>query len=209
LALEFPRQLAGWLSHSRGTDCYYLDVESLRDFERALERGVDGQTSFESVLVVAHSDEEGIAISDETGGFFSWSEFGDALSTFEPWTLVLVACEAGRSTCGRALFQAMPTLDRILACPTLATKQFGGVAMALLGGASDEWLDARRNVLAQLVTGATTGQLLVTWFREDLEDPASALVADVAHQLVAMGVEEITRDFRADLSKLFRRSSGA
>lgn len=201
--LDLPRQLAQRMSESRGTECYLLDVSSLREFRRALRYGVNGQTSFESVLVVGHSNEEGIVVSDEAEGFVSWTAFGDWLSAFDPWSLVLVACNAGHSTCGRALFDSVPSLERILACPTRATKQFGVAVVAALGGATDEWLDGRRTALTQLFTAMTTGQLLVTWFREDLDNPLSAAVQDLVHQVVAVVADEGTRDLRADLARLF------
>lgn len=199
--LELPVQIARHLSESRGGECYVLDVSSLRELERVRQRGVEGVRSFESVLVVGHSNEEGIEVSREPGGFLSWSKFGEWLSEFEPWVLVLVACNAGRSTCGRALFAAVPSLERVLGCPTPATKGFGTAVVAALGGAGDEWLDGRRTALAQLATGMVTGQVLTHWWREDTEDPLAAAFLDVVHQVSSVVVSEATRDLRVDLRR--------
>lgn len=147
--------------------------------------------SFAVIAVVGHSNENGIVMA-QGRVIDTWRAFSQYLHPLNPRQLVLVACRAGRALPSRTLFAELPTLQRVLASPTLANRLQGQLMIGLLPRLSkrralDETL--LRSVQAGL--GLLSGRQLWEWTRRDYErdkdDPLSPmvddLVADIAEQL--------------------------
>jgi hypothetical protein len=147
---------------------------------------VSGKRTFDVVVVVAHSNAEGIRIAND--GFVAWESFAGYLKPFKPRRLLLVACRAGRWDAGEALFTAMPRLRRIFACPVNASKDLGALMLFAVPYVVAERRPRDRHVtLTQVASIAVTGRQLREWRRTtDKGNSDSAvfdLIADLADPL--------------------------
>ena len=89
----------------------------------------------------------------------------------------LVACKAGLSTAGDALFRRLPKLRRIYASPVNASKLLGELMIALAPLVLELKVPTQRQVsFAQTALLALTGCQLREWKRGDRDDPEGVLL---------------------------------
>ncbi len=144
----------------------------------ALTRLAEARRTFHVVVVIAHSNEEGIQIAcdpmNQGDGFVSWRAFTSYLNLFSTQRLLLVACEAGRSTPARALFEGLPRLSRAYASPVPMTKAQAKLVLdavpVLLGVNPPSSEDLRWQ---QFLLGVRAGGQLFEWTPKDMEQPES------------------------------------
>jgi len=144
---------------------------------------------FDVVVVIGHSNEQGIKISSEM--FATWEAFAAYLKPFKPRRLMMVACKAGRWPAANVLFKKLPRLRRIFASPVLTGRDQGALMVAMLPlllavkAPSDDAVLG----LQALVMGSTGGQVR-QWMRNRDKDNPDGLVLDGLSQLL----EPVTRD---------------
>ncbi len=79
-------------------------------------RAIEQHGRFRAVLIVGHSNAEGIRIASNES--FAWRVLGNWLEPFGPEIIFLAACEAGKSVAVRDLFEPLnETLREIYASP--------------------------------------------------------------------------------------------
>ena len=128
-------------------------------FAEALER----HGRFRAVLVVGHSNPEGIRVAHDE--FLEWRVFGHWLAPFAPELIFLAACEAGKSTAVRDLFEPLKaTLCDVYACPVklypLQAASFAVLIASLLWTGD---IDENDSTVAQLLNYVTTGGQIYRW----------------------------------------------
>lgn len=156
---------------------------SIDHLHRSLAGMVSAKRTFDVVVVVAHSNADGIRIASDR--FVAWDTFASYLKPFKPRRLLLVACKAGRWDAGEALFGSMARLRRIFACPVNASKDFGALMLFAVPYVVAERRPKDRHVVwSQAASVAVTGRQLREWRRTtDKGNPESAvfdLLADLA-----------------------------
>ena len=159
------------------------DTTSSDHLHETLARLVTTKRRFDVVVVIAHSNAQGIRIASDL--FTTWDAFAGYLKPFHPRRLLLVACKAGRWDAGEALFSRMPQLRRVFACPVNASRDFGALMLFAVPYVVAERRPKDRHVRwSQIATIAATGRQLREWRRtEDAGNPDSAifdLIADLA-----------------------------
>ena len=82
---------------------------------RALGETLQAHDRFRTVLIVGHSNAQGLQLTPDD--FYEWSTIGGWLKPFQPEFLVLAACSAGRSEGIGHLFEQIKTLREIYASP--------------------------------------------------------------------------------------------
>lgn len=152
--------------------------ELLRVFAELVER----RRSFDVVAVIGHSHADGIRVSDDKVA--NWEEFAAWLAPLAPRCLVLVACQAGRWSAARALFQRLPQLQRLFAAPVNACLDQGRLMVTLIpcllldGPPPELGVRAVQGVLA-----LSLGAQLRAWARGDMDEPDGHLLDFVADVL--------------------------
>lgn len=149
---------------------------------------------FDAVVVIGHANNEGIRAASDA--FLTWEVFAEYLRPFEPRRVLLVACQAGRTTAMEALFARLPALRRIYACPVNARKNLAqvlvGCAPLLLAVKAPR---PEQMAIAQAMLWAFTGGQLREWVRtKDRGQPVSVLW-DAAAQLADPAVRELHRRY--------------
>jgi len=109
-----------------GFDVQVVQTTTHDELKETLMALAERRRTFHAIVVISHSNEDGIEIARDRAvrgdGFVPWTAFTGYLSPFEPQRLLLVACEAGRSSPAKALFTGLPRLSRVYASPVLMTK---------------------------------------------------------------------------------------
>ncbi len=177
-------QFSGALSAvAFGAPVMVEDTTSTSHLHETLARLATAKKKFDVVVVVAHSNADGIRVASDL--FTTWDGFAGYLKPFQPRRLLLVACKAGRWDAGEGLFGAMPQLRRIFACPVNASKDFGALMLIAVPYVVAERSPKDRHVTwSQIASIAATGRQLREWRRTtDAGNPDSAtfdLIADLA-----------------------------
>lgn len=99
----------------------------LRDLENAL--AVHG--AFRSILILGHSNSNGLIMTSDSATTVPWNVVGQWLKPFRPELLFLVACEAGRSEAVRGIFNSVEDLRQIYASP-IAVAKIGTAPIGIL-----------------------------------------------------------------------------
>ena len=124
LHLTGPAAFAStWAGLGMRAEVEAIDGTDLQNLLRQLWNLAENGREFDVVVVVGHSNADGIRISADM--FADWEAFAGYLRPFAPRRLLLVACKAGLSTAGDALFRRLPKLRRIYASPVNASKLLG------------------------------------------------------------------------------------
>lgn len=101
---------------------------------RTLGETLQSHDRFRTVLIVGHSNEYGLQLTPDQ--FYDWKAVGEWLKPFQPEFLLLMACQAGRSSSARILFQQVPSLREVYASPvaffTDQTHPLAGLLVALV-----------------------------------------------------------------------------
>ncbi len=149
--------------------------------ERLAEH-VSAKRTFDVVVVVAHSNAQGIRAASNL--FVTWAAFAGYLKPFKPRRVLLVACRAGRWDAGEALFAPMPQLRRIFACPVNASKDFGSLMLFAVPYVVAERRPKDRHVAwSQIASIAITGRQLREWRRTTDKGNADGAVFDLIADL--------------------------
>lgn len=180
------------------------NTTSTNDLHESLARHVTVKRTFDVVVVVAHSNAKGICIASDR--FVTWAVFAGYLKPFKPRRLLLVACNAGRWDAGESLFNAMPHLRRIFACPVKASKDFGALMLFAVPYVVAERRPKDKHVrLTQVASIALTGRQLREWRRTtDKGNQDSAVfdrIADFADPLA----REVPAALRSAAKAIFHR----
>lgn len=162
------------------------DTTSTSHLHETLARLATEKKKFDVVVVVAHSNAQGIRVASDL--FVTWDAFARYFKPFQPRRLLLVACKAGRWDAGEALFVTMPMLRRIFACPVNASKDFGALMLFAVPYVVAERRPKDQHVTwSQIASIAVTGRQLREWRRTtDKGNPDSAtfdMIADLADPL--------------------------
>ncbi|WP_428261067.1 hypothetical protein [Haliangium sp.] len=193
--------LAGWFSSiALRSDVVCEDTTTRHDLASKLGRLAEQKRRFDVILVVGHSNSEGIRIGADL--FVDWSTFAQFLKPFHPRRLLLVACQAGRWDAGEELFSRLPELRRIYACPANASKHFGVLMFAALPYIVANRRPRARDVKwGQFASIFLTGRQLREWRRtRDKGNPDAAWL-----DFVADATDPVTRSVPSVLKSLFRR----
>lgn len=151
---------------------------------RALGEYAQGRRRPRFVLVVGHSNENGIQLAADA--FIAWKEFAAWLAPFKPDTLLLLACRAGRwSDAVVPLFDNIPSLRRLFASPAPLNEMQAALGILLPD------LLTRRTSAEKLRTGllvntvvTRSGFKLVTRSEYLQTDPDEDFFRDVVDHLV-------------------------
>lgn len=162
----------------------------------ALTNLAEARRIFHFVVVIAHSNEDGIAIARDRvtpgDGFVPWMAFTSYLNLFGTQRLLLVACEAGRSTPAQALFEGLPQLSRAYASPVPMKKAQAKLVLEALpdllavNPPSAEKLRWHRFRL-----GVHAGGQLFEWTTKDMEQPEDHVFFDAWADLVKEPLENL------------------
>ncbi len=184
LHLNDVAQFSGALSAvAFGAPVVIENTTSSGHLHETLAGFVSAKRTFDVIVVVAHSNAEGIRVASDLS--VTWDAFAGYLKPLKPRRLLLVACQAGRWNAGEALFAAMPKLQRIFACPVNASKDFGALMLLAVPYVVAERRPKDQHVRwSQFAAIAMTGRQLREWRRRtDKGNPDSVifnLLADVA-----------------------------
>lgn len=166
----------------------YLDGDLRGDLEEQLRELAEAGARFDVVLVIGHSNADGIRLASDR--FASWGEFAAYVVPFEPRQLILVACQAGRWSAGRALFSALPLLTHLYACPVNASKDLAAYLVTVALMALDGPLPGKVVLFLQGLAGLTAGGQFRRWTRADMNDPDGQLL-DVVSVLANSTIRDI------------------
>lgn len=130
-------------------------------FARVLEQ----HGRFRAVLIVGHSNAEGIQIASDE--YFEWRALGNWLEPFRPEIIFLVACEAGKSVAVRDLFEPLnEALREIYASPVkLYGPQAASFAVLIARLLWTGEIDENESIVTRLLTYVTTGGQIYRWRR--------------------------------------------
>jgi len=179
------------------------NTTTVEELHEKLAKHAVEKRRFDVVVVVAHSNVDGIRIASDA--FVPWNAFAEYLKPFKPRRLLLVACKAGRWDAGEALFGSMSQLRRIFACPVNASKDFGAFMLFAVPYVVAERRPSDKYITWSQVTAiAVTGRQLREWRRvTDKGKPESAvfdLIADLADPLA----REVPTALRSALNAVVR-----
>lgn len=183
LHLGDAASFSGTLSTLLGSNVVIKDATTTSQLNEVLAGLASDGLTFDVVVVIAHSNETEIQAASDL--VLPWEGFAGFLKPFKPRRLMLVACKGGRSDAGETLFNAMPHLRRIFACPVNASKDFGAFMLFAVPYVVATRRPRDKHVLgAQVAAVAATGRQLREWRRTtDKGNPEAAvfdLIADIA-----------------------------
>lgn len=183
-----------------GADVAVEDGTSHTELLRVLGGLVQAQRTFDVVVVIAHSNANGIKLAAEPDAFVNWEVFGRYLKPLQPRRLVFVACQVGRWPAANQLFNTLPLLRRIYASPVNASKEFGSLMLWLVPHVVGVRAPRRGLVqLAQPAAIALTGRQLRMWMRSEKDNP-EGLLLDVASLLLDRSARHVHESVRRLIS---------
>lgn len=187
-----------------GSEVVVKETTTLDELHRTLAELDLAKRKFDVIVVVAHSNAEGVRIASDA--FVDWNAFTAYWKRFSPRRLLLVACKAGRWDAGEALFSGIPTLRRIFACPVNASKDFGAMMLFAVPYVVANRTPKDKHVFwSQVAAIAATGRQLREWRRTtDAGNPDSS-VFDVLSDFADPFAREIPSALRAIVRKVVGR----
>lgn len=96
-----------------GAKVVVVDTTTSADLNSRLSKLAVAKETFDVIVTIGHSHAGGIRMAGDHESVTDWSAFARYLEPFRPQRLLLVACKAGRSDAGEALFAGLPWLQRI------------------------------------------------------------------------------------------------
>lgn len=115
-----------------GFGLHRLSVSSVEELEDKLdklynkleneENTEDFEEGFNTIVVVGHSNHDGIQIGGEDG-FIGWGHLAELLDDFDPQVLVLVACQAGNWLPAQQFFGNMKVLEELHGAPANLSRE--------------------------------------------------------------------------------------
>lgn len=187
LHLGDAASFSGTLSTLLGSNVVIKDATTKSHLNEVLADLTSAGLTFDVVVVIAHSNAKHIRAASDL--VLPWEGFAGFLKPFRPRRLMLVACKGGRSDVGETLFNAMPHLRRIFACPVNASKDFGKLMLFAVPYIVATRRPRNKHVRwSQVAAIAATGRQLREWRRTtDKGNPEAAvfdLIADIADPVV-------------------------
>jgi hypothetical protein len=118
---------------------------------------------FRAVLIVGHSNAEGIRIASDE--WFEWGVLGKWLAPLRPEMIFLAACEAGKSVAVRNLFEPLKeTLRDVYACPVkLHSVQAASFAVLIARLLWTDEIDENELIASQFINYIGTGGQIYHW----------------------------------------------
>lgn len=108
-----------------------VKASSREELCRALGEVRQAHDRFRAILVVGHSNEQGLQLTSDE--FYSWQAVGEWVKPFHPEILLLAACRAGRSKGIVHLFEQIGTLRETYASPVMLFRDQTHPFVLLLG----------------------------------------------------------------------------
>jgi hypothetical protein len=163
--------------------------------------------TFDIVVVVAHSNVDGIRVASDL--FITWDAFAGYLKPFKPRRLLLVACKAGRWEAGEALFRSIPRLRRIFACPGNASKHFGALMLCAMPYVVAERRPRTQHVYwSQVASISMTGTQLREWRRTTDRGNRDSAVLDLVADLTDPVVRQVPSALVSAATAVLRATQG-
>lgn len=158
--------------HAR-LSCLYPDkkiaiaaINTRSDLANRLGELVQGETRYRAVVVVAHSNQTGIKLTNED--FCNWTQLATWLEPLAPEHLLFVACDAGRLAGVCTLFQSLSSLKKIYASPVPVTPQHAQFLDLLLSQLiTQRQVDESMLRFTQITAFVTTRAVIFQWKRSD------------------------------------------
>jgi hypothetical protein len=145
------------------------EVDLLEQLGRAKEK----HGRFDLVLVVGHSNPQGLCLTAER--FVPWGVFAKWIEIFEPKKVLLVACEAGRWLAAKAIFDGVPKLKEVYASPVVMNRhQATAVLLLVFYFLLVKSPDAEHVQMIQAINLFRSGGLLYRWTRKECKDEGLA-----------------------------------
>jgi hypothetical protein len=122
---------------------------------------------FRTILIVGHSDAEELEMTAD--GSRPWATVGAWINKFEPESLFLAACEAGRSESVRTLFESVgKSLREIYACPVPLHKiHTAPMAVLIYMRLTQRSIDPQISQALRVVHYGLAGGQLFRWLRKE------------------------------------------
>jgi hypothetical protein len=194
LSLEMPINLTAELvSQLSEHKVRAVSATSLADLESQLA-SIPSRERYFGIVVVAHGNVEGVRTASDQ--FSAWPEFAQLVRRFQPVRLLLVACQAGQWHSARQLYQHLPRLRDVFACPANARRDLGALLVALAPALLGQF-DGSAVTAAQALAMTVTGGQLRHWTRADMEDEAAGAFLDLA----ALVLDPVVRDISTILTR--------
>ncbi len=122
---------------------------------------------YRAILLVGHSNERGLCLTDNA--VYTWNVVGQWLAKFEPKSLFLAACKAGRSNAVRELFVPLPSLRIVCASPTaLYGDQTPGLIVLVASALHAQPLDGSWSFIVRTLNYCATQSQLYVWKRSGI-----------------------------------------
>ncbi len=138
------------------------------DLVKRLGELAQGGTRYRAVVIIAHSNQTGIQLTNED--FCDWAQLATWLELLAPEHLLLVACNAGRLTGVCTLFKSLPSLRTIYASPVPVTPQHAqfldGLLLQLI---TQRRVDETLLRITQLTAFLAAKAVIFQWRRSDCE----------------------------------------
>ncbi len=122
---------------------------------------------YRAILIVGHSNERGLCLTNNN--VCPWNIVGQWFAKFEPKSLFLAACKAGRSNAVRALFDPLPSLRNVCASPkALYADQTYGLILLVASALHAQRLDGTWSRFVRTLNYCATQSQLYVWKRNEI-----------------------------------------
>lgn len=181
-----------------------VEGSTLADLEDSLD-AMGGATA-DIVVVVGHSNEEGLAAGSDA--FLPWDEVARMLAPEEPSVIILLACKAGRLLPSEALFEVLDDLKDVFGWPANASASqalaVAALASQVLGTPLEEVPDVRA---VQGLNALFTGRLFFHYTAEGYQDrdDGEALLMQLVEPVVGDAVRTAVAGLHDWLRRLWLR----
>ncbi|MBZ0116544.1 MAG: hypothetical protein K8H88_06110 [Sandaracinaceae bacterium] len=179
-------------------------IRSAKDLEAA--KFLAQFSTYDAAMILAHGGPFGVqAASDVT---MTWAEVAHAIAPTKPRYLLAVACFGALSSATDALFDGIPSLERIVSSPAPLTINQAQIAvMELLFAAYGAHLPAELGYMVNALNAASTKGLLYTRTRDGRDTSTSSDRA--IEDLLGVGLWAVLQSgFRDDDGELAPRIGG-
>jgi hypothetical protein len=170
-----------------------VQTSIMAELQRALGELGQKQNRYRLIMLIGHSNETGIQWTDEQ--FLTWSQVAAWLNFFEPTSVFLTACEAGRLPVARQLFTVMPILKRVYGLPTkLRVDQNHPLVICTLDELGRRGLNAEGRKVIQCLSSLFTRGLMFRWTRKEALGTGRQMLKSVGQDLAARLFDRLTRN---------------